>query len=135
VNFDLDLRAMSCERFIDRVIDNLEYHVMQAGAVIRIPDVHARALAYRVQPFEYFNIGGIVGLFRTHGYNTSTTKPPLYQAFRIKIRQHLANALMSSVLLENRYGILNQSPLFHVEHTNIGPLLKINLLRLNNGEK
>jgi hypothetical protein len=39
------------ERFVDSVVHNLEYHVVQTGAVIGIADIHARALAHRIQPF------------------------------------------------------------------------------------
>ncbi len=43
------------ERFVDGVVHDLEYHVMQTGAVIRIADVHTRAFAYRIKPFQDFD--------------------------------------------------------------------------------
>jgi hypothetical protein len=42
VDGDCDFLAIACERFVDGVIDDLENHVMQAGAVVGIPDIHAR---------------------------------------------------------------------------------------------
>ena len=36
-------------RLVDRVVDDLEGHVVQAGAVIGVADVHARPLAHGVE--------------------------------------------------------------------------------------
>ena len=41
--------GMACERFVDRVVDDLVDHVMQAGAVIGVADIHSRTLADRIQ--------------------------------------------------------------------------------------
>src|ERR1022692_2307874 len=46
---DHDPIAMAGQRFVDGVVDDLEYHVMQTAAVIGIADVHARPLAHRVE--------------------------------------------------------------------------------------
>jgi hypothetical protein len=42
---------VSGKDFIDRIIDNLENHVVQACTVIGITNVHAWALSYCIQPF------------------------------------------------------------------------------------
>ena len=39
-------------RLVDRVVDNFEGHMVQAGAVIGVTDVHAGALADRFQPTQ-----------------------------------------------------------------------------------
>jgi hypothetical protein len=57
---DNDIFTVPCERFVDSVIHNLKYHVVQTGAVIRIADIHARALTYRIQPFQDFDTGGVI---------------------------------------------------------------------------
>ncbi|KAG1453801.1 hypothetical protein G6F57_015646 [Rhizopus arrhizus] len=45
------------QRFVDRVGDDLEHHVVQAGAVMHITDVHAGTLADSLQAFQ----GGSAG--------------------------------------------------------------------------
>ena len=46
---DRDRVAMTGERLIDGVVDNLEDHVVQAGAVISVADVHARPFSNGLQ--------------------------------------------------------------------------------------
>ncbi len=48
---------MAGQRLVDRVVDDLVDHVMQARAVVGIADIHARPLADRVQALE--NLDGI----------------------------------------------------------------------------
>ena len=40
------------QRFVDRVVHHLEHHVVQAGAVGGVADVHAGALAHRFKAFR-----------------------------------------------------------------------------------
>jgi hypothetical protein len=65
VDRDHDVVAVARQRLVDRVVDHLEHQVVQAGAVRGVADVHARALAHRLQPFEdrdgAFAIGGVAG--------------------------------------------------------------------------
>jgi hypothetical protein len=42
--------AKSGQGFVDGVVDDLENHVVQAGAVIGISDVHSGALPHRFKP-------------------------------------------------------------------------------------
>ena len=60
----LDPVAIAGERFVDRVVDDLEHHVVQAGAVVGIADVHARPTAHRLQALEDLDRGRVVGLVR-----------------------------------------------------------------------
>ena len=46
---DGNFLAMACQRLVDGVVDDFEHHVVQAGAVIGIADVHAWALADRFE--------------------------------------------------------------------------------------
>jgi hypothetical protein len=48
------------ERLVDGVVDHLEHHVVQPGAVMDVADVHARALAHGVKPAQDGNFAGIV---------------------------------------------------------------------------
>uniref|UniRef100_A0A0N4ZJK4 Phenol hydroxylase n=1 Tax=Parastrongyloides trichosuri TaxID=131310 RepID=A0A0N4ZJK4_PARTI len=61
VQGDGDQCCMAGEGFVDGVVDHLEDHVVQAGAVIRIADIHARALTNCVQTFQHTN--GIRAIF------------------------------------------------------------------------
>jgi hypothetical protein len=40
---------MAGKRLIDRVIDNLENHVVKAGAIIGVTDIHSRPLSNGLQ--------------------------------------------------------------------------------------
>src|ERR1017187_6086983 len=52
--------AVSGQRFIDRVVEDFEHHVVQSSAIARIADVHTGPLAYGLQAFEYFYAVGII---------------------------------------------------------------------------
>ena len=41
--------AVAGQRLVDGVVDDLEHHVVQTGAVIGVADVHAGALAHRIE--------------------------------------------------------------------------------------
>ena len=60
VNGDGDAVAVAGEGFVDGVVHHLEYHVVQAGAVVGVPDVHAGALAHCVQPLQHRDAAGVV---------------------------------------------------------------------------
>ena len=60
VDDDLDVVAVARQRLVDRVVEHLEHHVMQAGAVGRVADVHARALAYGIEALQDLDAGRIV---------------------------------------------------------------------------
>ena len=52
---------MSRQRLVNGIVRHFEYHVMQAGTVIGIANIHAGALAHGIQPFE--NLDGIGAIF------------------------------------------------------------------------
>ena len=60
VNRYHNIFTVTRERFVDSVIYHLEYHVVQTGAVIRVADIHTRALTHRIQPFQDFDTGGVI---------------------------------------------------------------------------
>ena len=49
---DVDAIAVAGQRLVDGVVDDLVDHVVQAGAVVGVADVHARALAHRLEALE-----------------------------------------------------------------------------------
>src|SRR5690606_27986751 len=55
-----DVVGMAGQCLVDRVVDHLEHHVVQAGAVVDITDVHARALAYGFQAPQHGDLAGVV---------------------------------------------------------------------------
>ena len=63
-----DLGRIAAQGLINGIIDHLIDHVMQARAVIGIANIHARALAHRIQALEHLDgfsavIGGLgIGL-------------------------------------------------------------------------
>ena len=60
----LDARSEAGLRLIDSVVDDLEGHMVQARAVIGIPDVHARPLADGLQALEDRDGGAVIVLPR-----------------------------------------------------------------------
>ena len=53
------------ERLVDAVVDDLVDHVMQAGAVIGVADIHARALAHGVEALQ--DLDGFGAVFAPFG--------------------------------------------------------------------
>ena len=46
------LGGVAGQRLVDGVVDDLVDHVMQAGAVIGVADIHARPLAHGIEALE-----------------------------------------------------------------------------------
>ena len=65
VDDDVDPIAVAREVLVDRVVDDLVDEVVQAGAVIGVPDVHARALADTLEPLQDGDGSAIVGVSGT----------------------------------------------------------------------
>ena len=57
-----DRVAIAGQRLVDRVVDDLVDHVVQAGAVIGVADIHARPLAHGVEPAQHLDRLLVVGL-------------------------------------------------------------------------
>ena len=57
----VDQRGVAGERLVDGVVDDLVDHVVQAGAVVGVADIHARALAHRVEAAQHLDrVGAVV---------------------------------------------------------------------------
>src|SRR5690349_18674352 len=59
VNGHFYLVAESGEMFVDRIVDDFINHVMQT-ALVRVADIHARALPDRFQPLEFVDLRSVV---------------------------------------------------------------------------
>src|SRR5690606_37571427 len=55
-----DVVGVAGQGLVDRVVDHLEHHVVQAGAVMDVADVHARALAHGLQAPQHGDLAGVV---------------------------------------------------------------------------
>ncbi|MCY1394010.1 hypothetical protein D9M71_89230 [compost metagenome] len=66
VNGDADFAAETRQRLVDGVVHHLEDHVVQTGTVVRVADVHARTLAYRVQSLQHLDAGRVVRVVLAH---------------------------------------------------------------------
>ena len=62
-----DEPGVARERLVDGVVHHLVDHVMKAGAVVGVADVHARALAHRVEAAEHLDRIRAVRLARALG--------------------------------------------------------------------
>ncbi len=51
VNGDLHALAIAGQGFINGIIHNLEHHVVQAGAIIRVANVHSRPFSHGIKAF------------------------------------------------------------------------------------
>ena len=58
---DIDPVGMAGHGLIHRIVQNLRRQMMQR-ALIRAADIHAGAVAYRLQPFQNFDIGGVISV-------------------------------------------------------------------------
>ena len=66
MNNHADGVAMASQSFINRVIQYLEHHVMQARAILGIADIHTRAFTNGFESFEDTNtIGTIISRLGT----------------------------------------------------------------------
>ena len=61
---DDDVVAVTSQGFVDGIVDDFENHVMQAGTVLGITDVHARSFADGFQTFKDLDAAGTVILGR-----------------------------------------------------------------------
>jgi hypothetical protein len=52
---DQDPVAMAGERLVDRIVGNLEHHVVEAGAVVGVADIHSGPLADRIETFQHLD--------------------------------------------------------------------------------
>ena len=58
------LVGVAGQRLVDRVVDDLVDHVVQARAVVGVADIHARPLADGIQPLQNLDgIGAVFGRF------------------------------------------------------------------------
>ena len=68
------LVGMAGERLVDAVVDDLVDHVVQAGAVVGVADVHARPLAHGVEALEDLDQFGAVFGDRLHFVHSDTIR-------------------------------------------------------------
>ena len=84
VHGDIDAVAETRHRLVDRVVNNLPHQVVQAHGTGGA-DVHAGALAHRLQTLKDLNVFGTVGgCFVRHGY-------PLFLSFKGPPKRPTAN--------------------------------------------
>ena len=62
VDADADAVGMAREGLVDAVVDDFVDHVVQARAVVRVPDVHARALSHSLEALEDLDGVGAVAV-------------------------------------------------------------------------
>ncbi len=68
MDFHHDFSRMTGQRLINAIVHDFVDHVVQARAIVGVADIHAGALANRLQPLENFDrisaiFGRILGLF------------------------------------------------------------------------
>ena len=52
---DCDNIRMAGQGFVNGIVHHLINHMVQARTVVRVADIHARAFAHRIQPFEHLD--------------------------------------------------------------------------------
>ena len=55
-----DVLGVAGERLVDGVVDDFVDHVMQAGTVVGVADIHARPLAHGIEALEHLDQFGVV---------------------------------------------------------------------------
>jgi hypothetical protein len=66
VEFDLDPVGMARHGLVHRVVEDLGHQMVQR-AFVGAADVHAGALADRLQPLEHLDGGGVIGVGAAEG--------------------------------------------------------------------
>jgi hypothetical protein len=103
VDDDLDVVAVAGERLVDRVVEDLEDHVVQAGAVGRVADVHARALAHRIEALEDLDARRVVvvavAVLRNAG-----------RVLRLRVRLHRGHRYFRGVAVRVAVGPETRTP-------------------------
>jgi len=69
------------QRLIDRVVDDLVDHVMQARAVIGIADIHARPFAHRIEALQDLDALRAIVVFARHTAHVFQTRMNLLRAY------------------------------------------------------
>ena len=69
VSTDIDGLAMAREGLVNRVVHQLENHVVQPGSIVRVADIHPGSLANRIQALEDLDALGVVVISAfAHGF-------------------------------------------------------------------
>src|SRR5437588_11595055 len=55
IEYDRYFLGKTGKRFVDRVVDGLIDHVMQAGAIISVADIHSGPFANGIEPLEHLD--------------------------------------------------------------------------------
>src|SRR5947207_5952432 len=55
IEYDCYFPGKTGERFVDRVVDDLINHVMQAGAIVSVADIHSGPFANGIEPLEHLD--------------------------------------------------------------------------------
>ena len=61
-DLDRDVRAITRQRLVDGVVNDLGHEMMKTSRVRRT-DIHARALPYGIEPLEHLDVGRVVAVF------------------------------------------------------------------------
>src|SRR5690606_39047831 len=64
---DHNIVGVAGQGLVDGVVHHLEHHVVQAGAVVDVADVHAGALAHCFKTAQHGDPAGIVGRCASFG--------------------------------------------------------------------
>ena len=73
VDRDPDVVRVADLGLVDRVVDELEDHVVEAREIVGVPDVHAGALADGLEALQ--QLDGVGGVGRAHGAPSFTLRP------------------------------------------------------------
>ena len=63
VDDNVYLATVPGQRLINTVVDQLKHHVVQAGAIVGVTDIHARALAHSIKALKHLDTRRII-IFR-----------------------------------------------------------------------
>ena len=77
VQLDDDPVAVARQRLVDRIVGNLEHHMVEARAVIGVADVHAGALAHCVEALENLDALGVVSVVGAAVFGGSCHSPDI----------------------------------------------------------
>ena len=113
VQHDVDARAVAAEGLVDGVVDDLPQAVHEAAGVGRA-DVHSRAFADRLEPFEHLEVvGGILGGHNPQAYPRGDDGVGLTRSRRTRRYAHSEMSSVRGILETNAWLYFLPAPEFY----------------------
>jgi len=59
---NFNIVTVASKSLVNGIVDNFKHHVVEAGAVISVANIHTGALTHRIKSTQDFNVGGVISV-------------------------------------------------------------------------